>query len=199
MKEFWDQRYGENEYIYGTEPNDFLVKAATHIPADGSVFTLAEGEGRNAVYLAEQGFDVSSIDFAAEGKVKAEKLAAERGVTIKYQVGDIAELKPASHKWDAIVAIFAHVPPPARSAMFKYIHENLKVGGYLILEGYTPDQVGRGTGGPPNAELMFSKSMLEQEFGGFDVIQSEEKLRDVQEGAYHNGEGAVVQFIAVKT
>ena len=198
MKEFWDQRYGEDEYIYGTAPNDFLVEATPHIPAKGLVFTLAEGEGRNAVYLAEQGFNVNSIDFAAEGKAKAEKLAAERGVTLSYQVGDIAELQPAKEKWDAIVAIFAHVPPPVQSPMFKYIRDNLKDGGVVIFEGYTPDQIGRGTGGPPNAALMFSKDMLEKEFEGFDIIRSEEKLREVQEGAFHNGVGAVVQFIAVK-
>jgi len=191
----WDERYAADDYFYGTDPNDFLAEFAHHLPA-GPVLCLAEGEGRNAVFLAGRGHAVTAIDSAAEGRNKALRLAAERGVEIDYRVGDLAHFDPGEQQWAGIVSIFAHMPPPLRKALHARLPAALRPGGVLLLEAYTPEQLAHGSGGPPVIELMMDADTLREELPGLEIIALQEIEREVNEGRGHTGTGAVVQLIA---
>ena len=193
----WDQRYRISEYVYGKEPNDFLASVIDRIPPR-RVLSLAEGEGRNAVFLAEQGCDVEAVDSSAVGLEKAQKLAGERSVTITTTVADLRDftIEPAS--WDGVVAIFCHLPRPLRARVHEDVVRGLKPGGVFVLEAYTPKQLEYGTGGPPTAELMMSLGELRQELDGLVFEHAAELTRHIEEGKYHSGRGAVVQIFARK-
>ncbi len=193
----WDERYQQPDYVYGREPNAFLRERVSRIPG-GRVLSLADGEGRNGVFLASSGFAVTTVDSSTVGVEKAVRLAEERGVSVDIRVGDLAHFDLGNDAWDGIVSIFCHVPPPVRSALHRQVVAGLKPGGVLVLEAYTAAQLGRGTGGPPVAELMMSASMLAQELDGLVFEHLEELEREVVEGAGHTGVGAVVQCVAVK-
>lgn len=193
----WDQRYSAEEYIYGKDPNEFLANAIGKIPK-GRVLCVAEGEGRNAVFLAEHGYDVVAVDSSAVGLEKASKLARERGVSIQTIVCDLAHFDIEPQSWDGVVSIFAHVPPQVRKELHKKIVNGLRAGGVLILEAYRPDQLKYKTGGPPTAEFMMTLQGLEDELKGLNFDYGVELDRDVVEGKFHTGKGAVVQIIGVK-
>lgn len=193
----WDQRYNTADYIYGTRPNDFLVDVAGRIPS-GRVLCLAEGEGRNAVFLAEQGHEVVAVDASTVGLEKAKKLARVRGVSIETVVADLAEYEIDENSFDAVVSIFAHVPKAIRAPLHRRIVGGLKPGGVLVLEAYTPDQIACGTGGPPDVELTMTLHALRDELRGLEFRHAVELRRDVIEGSLHTGTGAVVQVVAVK-
>lgn len=193
----WDERYSSEEYIYGKDPNEFLANAVGKIPK-GRVLCVAEGEGRNAVFLAEQGYEVVAVDSSAVGLEKARKLAEERGVSIQTIVCDLAHFDIEPESWDGVVSIFAHVPPQVRKELHKKVVNGLRSGGVLILESYRPDQLKYKTGGPPSAEFMMTLEGLEQELKGLDFDYGVELDRDVVEGKFHTGKGAVVQIIGVK-
>lgn len=191
----WDERYAAEEYVYGTEPNDFLRHHCHHLPK-GKVLCLAEGEGRNAVFLAEQGYEITAVDNSAIGLAKAEKLAAERGVEIETQVADLAHFNLGESEWDAIVSIFCHLPPAMREKVHAQIPQALKPNGVFLLEAYCPRQLEYGTGGPQVVEMTVSLDNLQNEIQGLDCLIMHEMERDVTEGIYHTGLGAVVQLIA---
>ena len=193
----WDERYDRDEYVYGKEPNDFLSSVVERIPA-GNVLCLADGEGRNGVFLAERGFEVTSVDASGVGVAKTRKLAAERGVSISAVQADLAQFEIGRQTWSAIVAIFCHLPPPLRRVVHAAVVEGLRDGGLLVLEAYTPDQVGRKTGGPPVKELAMSLSELEQELHGLEWLHRAELLREIREGEGHSGVGSVVQMLGRK-
>jgi SAM-dependent methyltransferase len=193
----WDERYSGASFAYGTEPNDFLVKVAGLLPA-GPVLCLAEGEGRNAVFLATHGHAVLAVDQSAIGLEKARRLAAERGVAIETQVADLAEFDFVPRRYAAIVSIWAHTPPSVRRSVHRKCVEALAPGGVVVLEAYTPAQVGRGTGGPPDPSLCMSAADLRQELAGLDFEILVECERWISEGAYHHGDSAVVQLFARK-
>ncbi len=193
----WDERYSSDEYVYGTKPNEYLASVANQLPT-GKVLCLAEGEGRNAVYLAEQGYDVTAVDASRVGLEKAQRLAKERGVKIKTVVADLADFEIEENSWDGIVSIFCHVPPIIRKPLHRKVVAGLKSGGVLILEAYRPKQLDYGTGGPPVAELTMTLDGLKEELEGLEIKQGAELDRDVTEGLFHTGIGAVVQVIAVK-
>lgn len=192
----WDARYGEPGFAYGTAPNDFLAQNAERIPAGGEVLSLAEGEGRNAVHLAQRGFRVTAVDSSAVGLEKARRLAAQAGVQIEAIVADLAAFDPGESRWDAIVSIWCHVPPALRTRLHRAVVAALRPGGVLLLESYTPKQLEYKTGGPPTADLMMTRAGLERELRGLEFTYCEEKTREVNEGKYHNGTSAVVQLIA---
>lgn len=194
----WNQRYDREEYVYGTEPNEFLAQQAHRLLAGSQVLTLCEGEGRNAVFLAGQGHRVTGVDGSAVGLEKAQQLAQQKGVEIETRVLDLAQFDPGESCWDAVVSIFAHVPPDVRQQVHQKVVKALRPGGLLILEAYTPEQIGRGTGGPPNEALMMNIERLEAELTGLDFLLAEEKLRPVKEGVGHTGDGQVVQLVAEK-
>jgi 2-polyprenyl-3-methyl-5-hydroxy-6-metoxy-1,4-benzoquinol methylase len=191
----WDQRYAVDEYVYGTLPNDFLVSRVALLPR-GRVLCLGEGEGRNAVWLAQRGFEVHAVDASAVGLEKARRLAHARGVAITTHVADLAQFDSAPGEWDAIVSIFCHLPPAARARVHGRIAHWLRPGGVFLLEAYTPDQLALATGGPPVAELMMSLAELRRELGGLRIEHGVETVRRVIEGRLHQGDGAVVQVIA---
>ncbi|MGI9609270.1 MAG: SAM-dependent methyltransferase [Acidimicrobiia bacterium] len=191
----WDGRYAGDSYVYGTEPNDFLRNTVADVPP-GDVLCLADGEGRNGVYLAEHGHRVSSVDLSQRGLEKAERLAAERGVKVHTIVADLGSFDLGIDRWDLIVSIFAHTPPKVRARIHAAIATALRPDGLFILESYTPDQIGRGTGGPPSAKFTMTLAELRAELTTMNIVRGEELVRPVLEGPGHTGDGAVVQVIA---
>ncbi len=191
----WEDRYGGEEFLYGTEPNDFLVESVADLPP-GDVLCLADGEGRNGVFLASLGHRVTSVDLTRAGMAKAARLAASRGVELTTVVADLADYDLGTRRWDLIVSIFAHTPPPVRRRVHAAVALALRPGGRLVLEAYTPDQIGRGTGGPPVPELTMTLDGLRDELTGLDIELGRELVRPVVEGPGHTGDGAVVQVIA---
>jgi len=194
----WEERYGADEYAYGKTANDFLQQMVSKLPVGGKVLCLAEGEGRNSVFLAEQGFLVTGVDSSQAGIAKVNRLAKERGVEVEAIVADLAEFDIGQGKWDAVVSVFCHLPPPLRKQVHERVVAGLKPGGVLLLEAYTPDQLKYKTGGPPVAEMTMTLAALENEFQGLVFDTAEEKVREVVEGLYHTGTAAVVQVIAHK-
>lgn len=193
----WDERYSEPGYAYGTEPNDYLVSVCDGLP-EGELLSLAEGEGRNAVYLAERGYRVTAVDSSRVGLDKASALAKDRGVSIETRVVDLTEFDPGIEQWDVVVSIFCHLPHRQRRDLYKKIVPSLKTGGVLVLEAYIPRQLELATGGPDVAERMPTLEMLRQELQGLDFEVAHEIERDVIEGKYHHGRAAVVQILARK-
>lgn len=194
----WDERYSGKDYAYGTAPNDFLREMVSALPS-GRVLCLADGEGRNGVFLAEQGFAVTSVDQSASGMRKARELAASRGVAIETVVADLSEWDMGEGRWNAIVSIFAHMPPAVRGPLHRRVVRALRPGGVFLLEAYTPDQLNTtGTGGPAQAAMMMTLPGLKSELEGLDVLTGVELRRSVDEGKFHSGEGAVVRFLARK-
>lgn len=194
-REMWEARYDTEVYVYGTAPNDFLAAKAAGLPP-GRALCIADGEGRNGVYLAGLGHEVTSVDITESGMAKAARLAETNGVALTTVVADLADYDLGEHRWDLIVSIFAHTPPPIRARVHDAIARALAPGGRLILEAYTPDQIGRDTGGPKAPELTMTLDGLRQELTGMEIITGAEKIRSVIEGPGHTGDGAVVQVVA---
>ncbi|MFH1754936.1 MAG: class I SAM-dependent methyltransferase [Candidatus Latescibacterota bacterium] len=193
----WDKRYAEPGFAYGASPNEFLVEAEALIPR-GMVLCLGEGEGRNAVYLAERGHYVVAVDQSGIGLAKAENLAAQRGVTIETTVADLTNFPIEHQAWDGIISVFCHVAPSLRQRIHRAVVSGLKAGGVFVLEAFTPEQLALATGGPPVAELMMTLAELRAELTGLEFRHAKEIQRDLREGSYHSGRSAVVQVIAVK-
>ena len=191
----WDARYTEAGWAFGTEPNDFVREQAHHLPP-GRVLCLAEGEGRNAVWLAARGYAVTGVDVSAAGLAKAQRLAAERGVTVTTVCADLASFALEPGAWQGIVSIFAHVPVDVRQRVHAALPQSLAPGGVLLLEAYRPQQVGRGTGGPSDDERMLDLARLRAELGGLEWLLAREVERDVIEGRCHTGPASVVQLVA---
>ncbi len=197
----WNQRYSDSEFVYGTEPNDFLKSAYLHIPKGGQVLCVAEGEGRNAVFLAKQGYVVTAVDQSSVGLGKAQQLAGEHGVEISTVVTDLANYNLGTEKWDGIVSISAHMPPELRKKVHGQVVKALTKGGVFILEAYTERHIELdGVGGPPPSknELFMSLNALKSELQGLDFVVGTEVERHISEGKLHQGESAVVQVIAKK-
>jgi len=191
----WDERYSAEEYAYGTNPNNFLEANVSSIPK-GKVLSLAEGEGRNAVFLAKQGYSVTAVDSSLVGLNKARKLAEENGVIVEFIHTDLAEYDLGENKWDGIVSIFCPLPSSIRKQLHKKVEAALKRNGVFLLEAYTPAQLKYGTGGGNSVDVMQSKESLSLELAGLKFKHLIEQERDVVEGIYHTGIGAVVQVIA---
>jgi SAM-dependent methyltransferase len=194
----WDQKYNVDHYIYGKEPNDFLVQQLHHIPKKGNVLCLAEGEGRNAVYLAKQGFSVTAVDSSEVGIEKAKKLASQNGVEINFILADLKDFDMGLNKFDAIISIFCHVDVPLRINLHKSVVQSLKLNGVFILEAYSVDQLNYKTGGPKVQEELMSIGALNNELRGLKFFHLLEKTREVHEGPNHFGLAAVVQVVASK-
>ena len=195
--DMWDRRYGTEEFVYGKEPNGFLMQVSDVIPP-GDILCLAEGEGRNAVFLARRGRQVVAVDRSAVGLAKAERLAAENGVRIETICADLAEFEPGEETWDAVVSIFCHVPAEVRRELHRKVVKGLRSGGMFILEAYTPAQLELKTGGPPVEVLLMTLAALREELAGLQFLHARELERDIVEGTLHSGRGAVVQVVARK-
>ena len=194
----WEGRYSDLDgYLYGTDPNDFLADAVADIEP-GDALCYADGEGRNGVYLASLGHRVTSVDLTEAGMAKAAALAASRGVPLTTVVADMATWDMGDAQWDLVVSIFAHMPPPIRRHVHASLATALRPGGRLVLEAYTPAQIGRGTGGPKVPELTMTLDGLHEELVGLEIVHGLETVRPVVEGPGHTGDGAVVQVIATR-
>nr|WP_317198801.1 class I SAM-dependent methyltransferase [uncultured Psychrobacter sp.] len=197
----WNERYNEAEYVFGTEPNDFLKAQFARIPVGGRVLCLAEGEGRNAVFLAEQGYQATAMDLSEVGLNKAKKLALERGVDITTQVADLTDYQFGIEQWDGIVSIWAHLPPKIRQYVHAQVVPALNPGGVFIVEAYTKEQLKMdAVGGPPASqkERFNSIENVQAELTQLTPIIGIEKQRTISEGKRHQGLSAVVQFIGRK-
>lgn len=198
----WDERFGQDDYVYGEEPNSFLVEQLGRpelSDLSGTVLCLAEGEGRNAVYMASQNHRVTCVDLSSVGLDKAKKLALKKQVKLTTIQADLATFEPFESAYDAVVMIFAHTPSSVRERVLKNARLALKPGGYLILEGYTVDQIGRGTGGPNDPDMMFYRDEVETVFARDHVLLCAETVRDIREGSLHTGPGAVLQCVVRKS
>lgn len=197
--DFWDARYATDDYIFGTAPNLFLASQAALIQPGMRALAIADGEGRNGVWLAEQGAQVHAIDFSAAALEKARKLAAARGVTLEIEQADVLDWHWPEAAYDLVAAIFIQfAPPPERDRIIEGIRRTLKPGGVLILQGYTPKQVEFGTGGPPAAANMYTAALLREWFDCWDILHLAEHESVISEGAHHHGMSALVDMVARK-
>ncbi len=197
MTNFWDERYGSDEYAYGVEPNDFLRAEAYRIPP-GPVLCLAEGEGRNAVFLAGLGHQVTAIDLSIEGLRKAERLARAHDVTIEVIQADLATFDLGIDRWSGIVEIFAHVPLAVRHRIHAQIPHALRAAGCLVLETYRPEQLALGTGGPKELSLLSTLAELREQLSPLELVVARDANREIHEGRFHDGPSATVQLVGVR-
>lgn len=192
----WDERYSGDEYVYGTEPNSFLAKHAGML--SDPVLSLAEGEGRNAVFLASLGLKVHGVDGSEVGLAKAQALAKSKGVAIQTEVADLETFEPVVSCYGSVVSISAHLPSAIRRRLYPLVERCLRTDGIILLEAYTEDQLARDTGGPKDPDMLMTLAKIEREFPNFEPILLRELEREVDEGTYHTGIASVVQFIGKK-
>lgn len=194
----WNDRYADPDYLFGRAPAAFLTAQAAHIPPGSHVLCVADGEGRNSVHLARLGHRVTAFDLSPNAVAKARALAAEAGVSVNAHVCGLGDWD-WSQPVDALVAIFIQfLPPAARTAVFADFARAIRPGGLILLHGYAPRQVGYGTGGPGAVENMYTETLLEQAFAGWEVIKSADYDAVIEEGTGHSGLSGLVDFIARK-
>jgi cyclopropane fatty-acyl-phospholipid synthase-like methyltransferase len=197
-QERWETRFRAPGYAFGKEPNAFL-KAQTHRLRPGqSALSVADGEGRNGVWLAEQGLDVLTIDFSASALAKARALAEERGVKLRTEVADVNHWTWPAEAYDVIAAIFIFVAPADRPTFFANLKKSLKRGGLLLLQGYRPEQLSYRTGGPGEADRMYTRALLEDSFRDMAEVEIREHDSMISEGTAHVGMSALIDLIAKK-
>lgn len=196
---FWDERYATDDYIFGTAPNMFLASQAELIRPGMHALAIADGEGRNGVWLAERGVQVHAVDVSPVALKKAHKLAAERSVSLNFEQLDVLAWDWPENAYDLIVAIFIQfAPPPERERIIAGIRRALKPGGLLILQGYTPKQVEFATGGPGNAANMYTAELLREWFGDWTIRHLREHESFISEGSHHHGMSALIDLVAQK-
>ena len=198
MNDFWNERYAEKEYAYGIHPNQFLADSILKLPKHGKILFPAEGEGRNAVFAAKNGFEVAAFDLSSEGKKKADKLASDNDVKIDYRVGMLEDLNFDEASFDGVVLIYAHFPKAIRKALHQQILRLVKPNGVIVFEAFSKEQLDYPSGGPKEVAMLFSEEEVKEEFENvdFDFIKTE--IIELNEGAFHQGKGSVVRFIGKK-
>lgn len=194
----WHQRFSDSEYFYGTAPNDFLKEASKYIPDNSLVISLGEGEGRNAVFLAEQGHRVTAVDMALAGLDKTKDLAHARGVEVSTVHADLSKYTLEQSAWDTVINIFCHMHKAERQAFHQQIKQGLKRDGLYICECYTTKQPAYKTGGPGHVDLLYTLEELEHDFSDMEILHLAEVEREIYEGQGHSGLSSVVQLIARK-
>ena len=195
----WNRRFAGEDYLFGTAPNEYLRDHGHALAAGGRVLCVADGEGRNSVWLARQGMPVDAFDIAEVGVAKARKLAADAGVSVNNAVADCDGWPWPVEAYDAVVAIFVQFADPAmRERLFAHMVEALKPGGLLVLQGYTPKQLEYKTGGPPILSHLYSADMLREAFAALEFIELKEYEADLTEGSQHAGRSALVGMLARK-
>lgn len=195
LRQFWDRRYeAVADHVYGRSPNDFLVRESGRIAPGGAVLSLADGEGRNSVWLARRGHAVTAVDVSEAGLRKARALADLAAVRIETLAADVTTLDLGEHRWDAIVSIFLHLPPGPRLDLHRRCLQALKPGGVYLFEAYGHGQLHRDTGGPKEPHLLPRLADVEAELSGGVIEHRFEGLREVNEGVLHRGTGSVVQL-----
>jgi cyclopropane fatty-acyl-phospholipid synthase-like methyltransferase len=193
----WDTRYAIEEYFFGTQPNAFLVGQKDLLKPNDACLAVADGEGRNGVWLAEQGLNVHSVDSSGVALGKARKLAQQRNVHVNFEQVDLLAWDWGSHRYDVVVAIFIQfVGPAQRKQQFENIRRCLKPGGLLLLQGYSPRQLDYATGGPSQVENLYTEEMLRLAFLDWDILSLETYDKPIQEGVGHSGMSALVDLVA---
>ena len=199
MSSIWNERYAGDEYHFGTEPNAFLVSQQSLLKPGMSCLAVADGEGRNGVWLAGRGLDVLSVDSSSVAQEKAGKLARERGVTVKFEQVDLAQWTWGENRFDMVAAIFIQfATPDLREQMFAHIKRCLKPGGLLLLQGYTPRQLHYRTGGPSQAENLYTEALLRNAFEDMQILHLREHDDIISEGSGHSGMSALIDLVARK-
>jgi len=197
--ERWETRFRPPGYVFGKEPNAFLKSQAGRLRGRKTALSVADGEGRNGVWLAEQGLDVLAIDFSATALAKARALADERGVNLRTEVADVTAWRFPEATFDVAVSIFTQVVfPPERAAFFANLKRTLKPGGLLLLQGYRPEQLKYRTGGPPEVERLYTRAILEAGFGDMAELDIREHDSAINEGTGHVGMSALIDLVGVK-
>src|SRR3954468_19035012 len=193
--ERWQQRFSTPDYTFGKEPNEFLLRCRPLLPRTGKVLAVADGEGRNGVWLARQGLDVLSIDFSPAAQAKARALAAEHNVAITFLEADVHAWPYPEEAFDVVVEIFTQFSTPAeRGPKWAGMRRALKPGGLLIIQGYTPKQLQYGTGGPKQVENLYTRAMLEEAFGDLRDLTIVEEEHEIHEGTSHGGMSAMINL-----
>jgi len=198
QKEFWQARYSEQGSAYGVEPNDFLQQQLHRLLPGSKVLVVGDGEGRNGVWLAQQGMQVTSVDYAQAGVDRALALANESKVEINAICADLNDWSWPQAEFDAVVSIYLHFPSALRPQMHQRMQAALKPGGQLILEAFNKHQLDYPSGGPPLADALFSAELLAQDFAAIDITLCQESVVELNEGRYHVGPGAVVRLLAMR-
>lgn len=198
----WDERYATDEFAYGVTPNIYLKEELQKLKV-GTILFPAEGEGRNAIFAAKMGFNVTAFDISKEGKNKALKLANDSKVQIEYHVGELQTLGFKDEQFDAIALIFAHFPADIKSSIHKLLDKYLKKGGTLIFEAFSKSHLeyvlkNEKVGGPKDIESLFSIDEIKSDFSNYKVLNLEEKEIELNEGVFHNGLGSVIRFVGEK-
>jgi 2-polyprenyl-3-methyl-5-hydroxy-6-metoxy-1,4-benzoquinol methylase len=195
----WNKRFENEGFIFGVEPNQYLRAQASLLAPGGRVLCVADGEGRNSVWLARQGHRVDAFDIAEVGVAKARKLAADSGLAVDYSVADCDHWAWAAQTYDAVVAIFVQfADPPMRERLFAHMVRSLKPGGLLVLQGYTPRQLEYKTGGPPILSHLYTEALLRSSFAALDLIDLREYEAELTEGTQHRGRSALIGLVARK-
>lgn len=193
----WNERFLQEGYHFGTRPNVFLASQAARLHPGLSALCVADGEGRNSVWLAAQGLVVTAFDFSPVAIEKARRLASENGVAVDYRVCTIDDWDWDAQQYDVIAGIFIQfATPPQRAHLFAGMCRALKPGGLLLLQGYTPEQIKFGTGGPGKAEQLYTAQLLREAFAALDIIEIREHIGEVQEGRGHAGKSALIDLVA---
>jgi cyclopropane fatty-acyl-phospholipid synthase-like methyltransferase len=197
--ERWEARFSAPGYAFGKAPNAFLRAQAHRLRTGGKALSVADGEGRNGVWLAEQGLDVLAIDFSPTGQAKARALAAERGVQLRTELADVTAWRWPQNAFDVVAAIFTQfVSAAERPAFFTHLKGALKPGGLLLMQGYRPEQLVYKTGGPQDAERLYTRVMLESAFGDMAQLEIREHDSAISEGTSHVGMSALIDLVATK-
>lgn len=202
MKQIWDERYKDNEFAYGKDPNLFFKEWLPEFDP-GTILMPADGEGRNGVFAARLGWHVTSFDLSIEGRAKALQLAEESGVTLKYIVGDLEELEFERETFDAIGLIYAHFSANRKSEFHRKLNESLKVGGIIILEAFSKNhlelvRLNPRVGGPKEIEMLYAKVEILADFANYEILMLKEEEILLEEGKYHIGKGSVIRFVGRK-
>lgn len=198
----WDERYSREEYVYGIQPNEYLKEQLQKFQ-QGKILFAAEGEGRNAVYAAALGWDVSAFDISTEGKKKALQLAQNNNVEINYSVGQLPDLGYQPESFDAIALVYAHFPANIKAQYHQLLDSYLKSGGIIIFEAFSKNHLAYKNenpkvGGPNDLDMLFSLEEIQKDFNNYEIIELEEKAIELHEGLFHNGTGSVIRFTGKK-
>jgi hypothetical protein len=198
MKNFWDTRYAGEEFVYGKEPNVFFALQLALLDP-GTLLLPGEGEGRNAVHAALAGWKVEAFDQSKVAAEKALSYASDMGVHLDYRVSGIEESSMLPEAYDAVGLIYVHAPPPLRKRLHSRVVQSLKPGGTVILEAFHVSQLGNDTGGPKIPDLLFTEEIIRTDFSGLEINKLEQVCVHLDEGAFHQGEAEIIQFLGRKT
>lgn len=194
----WEERFQTSEYVFGTAPAAFMKRHETRFAPGARALSVADGEGRNAVFLAERGLDVTALEYAPSAIAKARRLAESRGVQVDFREVDVLDYD-WPERYDIILGVFIQFAgPELRGALFDGMKSAVAPGGLIALHGYTPEQLEYGTGGPPHAENMYTEELLSSAFVGWDILVNASYEAEIHEGKGHSGHSALIDFIARK-